>query len=99
MIARHWFPNCINVSYCLPDCLHIQLVSDASVLLPQVTRHVFDETQGKSEPVSEVIEVPIKPGWKAGTKVTYAGERQHWQDCCRLTTVPVPSAAGLSAAR
>jgi hypothetical protein len=39
----------------------------------QVTRHVFDQSAGKTVPQSEVLEVPIKPGWKAGTKITYAG--------------------------
>ena len=39
----------------------------------QVTHHVWDEAQGKSVTESEVLEVPIKPGWKAGTKITYAG--------------------------
>jgi hypothetical protein len=38
-----------------------------------VTRHVFDEQQGKSVAKADVLEVPIKPGWKPGTKVTYAG--------------------------
>jgi hypothetical protein len=39
----------------------------------QVTRHVYDQSAGKTVPQSEVLEVPIKPGWKAGTKITYAG--------------------------
>jgi hypothetical protein len=39
----------------------------------QVTRHVWDAAAGKSVQQSEVLEVPIKRGWKAGTKVTYAG--------------------------
>ncbi len=40
---------------------------------PQVTRTVYNEQSGKSEAASQVIEVPIKAGWKAGTKITYAG--------------------------
>lgn len=40
----------------------------------QVTRHVWDQAAGKSVAQSEVLEVPIKAGWKAGTKITYAGE-------------------------
>lgn len=41
----------------------------------QVTRHVWDQAAGKSVAQSEVLEVPIKAGWKAGTKITYAGEQ------------------------
>lgn len=39
----------------------------------QVTRHVWDQAANKSVQQSEVLEVPIKAGWKAGTKITYAG--------------------------
>eukprot|EP00878_Enallax_costatus_P012794 GHUV01013361.1.p1 GENE.GHUV01013361.1~~GHUV01013361.1.p1 ORF type:complete len:384 (+),score=115.50 GHUV01013361.1:227-1378(+) len=39
----------------------------------KVTRNVFNEQTGKSEPESKVLEVQIKPGWKAGTKITFAG--------------------------
>lgn len=40
----------------------------------KVTRHVWDQAAGKSVAQSEVLEVPIKAGWKAGTKITYAGK-------------------------
>lgn len=40
----------------------------------QVTRHVFDEQQGKSVAKADVLEVPVKAGWKPGTKITYTGE-------------------------
>ena len=40
----------------------------------QVTRHVLDAASGRSLPVSEVLEVPVKPGWKEGTRVTFAGK-------------------------
>ncbi|KAF6265221.1 hypothetical protein COO60DRAFT_1697828 [Scenedesmus sp. NREL 46B-D3] len=39
----------------------------------KVTRHVFDEQQGKSVARADVLEVPVKAGWKPGTKITYAG--------------------------
>jgi hypothetical protein len=47
----------------------------ACCLLCQVTRHVFDEQQGKSVAKADVLEVPVKAGWKPGTKITYAGAR------------------------
>jgi hypothetical protein len=49
-------------------------------LLCQVTRHVFDEQQGKLVAKADVLEVPVKAGWKPGTKITYAGA---WI-CCTL---------------
>ncbi|WIA10043.1 hypothetical protein OEZ85_010253 [Tetradesmus obliquus] len=39
----------------------------------KVTRHVFDEQQGKSVAKADVLEVPVKAGWKPGTKITYTG--------------------------
>lgn len=34
----------------------------------------MDAASGKSLPVQEVLEVPVKPGWKEGTRVTFAGK-------------------------
>lgn len=45
----------------------------AALQLLQVTRNVYDAATGKYKPESEVLEVPIKPGWKAGTRITFAG--------------------------
>lgn len=40
----------------------------------KVTRHVHDDASGKSLPVSEVVEIGVKPGWKKGTKITFPGK-------------------------
>lgn len=40
----------------------------------KVTRHVLDAISEKSLPVQEVLELQVKPGWKEGTKVTFAGK-------------------------
>jgi DnaJ-class molecular chaperone len=40
----------------------------------QVMRHVMDAASGKSLPVKEVLEVQVKPGWKEGTRITFAGK-------------------------
>jgi DnaJ-class molecular chaperone len=40
----------------------------------QVTRHVMDAASGRTLPVQEVLEVQVKPGWKEGTRVTFAGK-------------------------
>lgn len=67
--------------------LHVPLLSStldrlqtdnsvSAVRLPclQVTRHVMDAASGKSLPVQEVLEVQVKPGWKEGTRITFAGK-------------------------
>ncbi|KAI8474803.1 MAG: hypothetical protein J3K34DRAFT_453428 [Monoraphidium minutum] len=40
----------------------------------KVTRAVFDGASGKSTPLSEVVEVCVRPGWKKGTKITFPGK-------------------------
>lgn len=45
-----------------------------ALLLLQVTRHVMDAASGRTMPISEVLEVPVKAGWKEGTRVTFAGK-------------------------
>lgn len=40
----------------------------------KVTRSVFDAASGRAAPVSEVVEIGVKPGWKARTKVTFPGK-------------------------
>jgi len=40
----------------------------------QVTRNVYDPSSKDFKIASEILEVPIKPGWKAGTRITYAGQ-------------------------
>lgn len=49
-----------------------------------MTRHVYDEKTGQSVPQSEILQLEIKPGWKAGTKITYAGVCAAAAGCCRL---------------
>eukprot|EP00878_Enallax_costatus_P007704 GHUV01008065.1.p1 GENE.GHUV01008065.1~~GHUV01008065.1.p1 ORF type:complete len:355 (+),score=135.79 GHUV01008065.1:584-1648(+) len=40
----------------------------------KVTRHMLDAASGKSVPVQELLEIQVKPGWKEGTKITFAGK-------------------------
>lgn len=40
----------------------------------KVTRRVRDAASGGSLPVQEVVEVAVQPGWKEGTKLTFAGK-------------------------
>eukprot|EP00201_Polytomella_parva_P008146 CAMPEP_0175057656 /NCGR_PEP_ID=MMETSP0052_2-20121109/11383_1 /TAXON_ID=51329 ORGANISM="Polytomella parva, Strain SAG 63-3" /NCGR_SAMPLE_ID=MMETSP0052_2 /ASSEMBLY_ACC=CAM_ASM_000194 /LENGTH=208 /DNA_ID=CAMNT_0016322889 /DNA_START=179 /DNA_END=806 /DNA_ORIENTATION=+ len=40
----------------------------------KVTRHVLDRATQAKVSVQEVLEVDIKPGWKAGTRVTFEGK-------------------------
>lgn len=38
-----------------------------------MTRNIVDAASGKAVPVEETLEITVKPGWKEGTRVTFAG--------------------------
>lgn len=38
----------------------------------KISRTIYDAASGKATRVSEVLTIDIKPGWKAGTKITFA---------------------------
>lgn len=59
-----------HVPYTLTRCLR----ASPAACAVQVTRHVMDAASGKSLPVTEVLEILVKPGWKEGTRVTFAGK-------------------------
>lgn len=40
---------------------------------PQVTRNIVDAASSKAMPVEETLEISVKPGWKEGTRITFAG--------------------------
>lgn len=40
---------------------------------PQVTRNIVDGATGKAVPVEETLELPIKAGFKDGTKLCFTG--------------------------
>jgi len=40
----------------------------------KVTKNVVDGPSGKVMPVEKILNLDIKPGWKAGTKLTFNGE-------------------------
>lgn len=40
----------------------------------KVTRRVYDAASGQLVPVQEVLEVPVKAGWKEGTRITFEGK-------------------------
>lgn len=40
----------------------------------KVTRNIVDAASGKAVPVEEVLEIPVKPGWREGTRVTFEGK-------------------------
>lgn len=40
----------------------------------KVTRRIVDGPSGKSMSVEEVLEIPVKPGWKDGTRITFEGK-------------------------
>jgi DnaJ family protein B protein 4 len=40
----------------------------------RVTRRIVDAASGRALPVEETLEIAVKPGWKAGTRVTFEGK-------------------------
>ena len=40
----------------------------------RVTNNISDSLSGNTVPVSKILEIDIKPGWKSGTKVTFNNE-------------------------
>ena len=53
----------------------------------KITKRIQDGASGKLVPTSNIINVNIKPGWKVGTKITFAGAGdemcgQQAQDVC-----------------
>lgn len=40
----------------------------------KVTRRIVDAASGKAMNVEDVLEIPVKPGWKEGTKITFEGK-------------------------
>lgn len=55
------------------DCSLEQLYTGCTKKL-RITRRVFDEHTSQLREEQKVLEIPVKPGWKSGTKVTYEGE-------------------------
>ncbi|KAF8069569.1 psi1 [Scenedesmus sp. PABB004] len=58
---------------CISLALTLEELYTGTTKKLKVTRQVFDDAAGRSGRQSSVIEVPIKPGYKAGTKITFAG--------------------------
>ncbi|KAJ1555695.1 hypothetical protein HK405_014479 [Cladochytrium tenue] len=40
----------------------------------KVTRKIYDSASGRPMTTEKILEINIKPGWKAGTKIKFAGE-------------------------
>ena len=66
---------------CLPalPCLQVPLVLTLEELYTgttkrrRVTRNILDAASGKAMPVEETLEIPVKAGWKEGTRITFTG--------------------------
>jgi DnaJ family protein B protein 4 len=46
----------------------------------KVTRRVVDQASRQMVPSEKILSVQVKPGWKAGTKLNYAGEGDEYPD-------------------
>ncbi len=62
-------PMCVRVCVCVCVCV---LTGVKKKL--RVTRQLLDASTQKPMSVQEVLELEVKPGWKAGTKLTYEGK-------------------------
>ena len=40
----------------------------------KISRRVYDENTGDNRVEEKVLQINVKPGWKAGTRVTFAKE-------------------------
>lgn len=40
----------------------------------KVTRDIVDSASGQTMAVHDTLEIDVKPGWKEGTKITFAGK-------------------------
>lgn len=40
----------------------------------KITRKITDANSGRAMEVEDILEIDVKPGWKDGTKVTFAGK-------------------------
>lgn len=58
----------------------------------KITKTLVDDS-GKSVEVEKILTIDVKPGWKAGTKVTFAkeGDERPGIEPADISTAPVPS--------
>ena len=62
-----------------PACPQVPLVLTLEELYTgttkrrRVTRNILDAASGKGMPVEETLEIPVKAGWKEGTRITFTG--------------------------
>ncbi|KAK9826370.1 hypothetical protein WJX81_003911 [Elliptochloris bilobata] len=55
----------------VPLVCTLQELAKGTTKKRKITRHVLRD--GKPQPKEEVLEIPVKPGWKDGTRITYGG--------------------------
>jgi DnaJ family protein B protein 4 len=39
----------------------------------KISRQLYNESTGQTSKEDKIVEIPVKPGWKAGTKITFEG--------------------------
>jgi hypothetical protein len=67
----------------------------------RVTRSIVDGASGRALPVEETLEIPVRAGWKEGTKITFEGGPSAAHavgSCCRGCCCVAPAAV-VTAAR
>ncbi|KAL4424051.1 hypothetical protein ABPG75_001352 [Micractinium tetrahymenae] len=58
----------------VPLNLSLEELYNGCVKRRKVTRNIVDAVSSKAMPVEETLEISVKPGWKEGTRITFAGK-------------------------
>ena len=58
----------------IPLVLTLEELYTGTTKRRKVTRSIADAASGRSLPVEETLEIPVKAGWKEGTRVTFEGK-------------------------
>lgn len=66
------YGNQKDSSFTYPLPLTLEELYSGCIKKKKITRNLYDASSGKFVPTSKVLEINVKPGWKTGTKLTYA---------------------------
>lgn len=58
----------------MPLSLTLEELYNGCVKRRKVTRNIVDAASSKAVPVEETLEICVKPGWREGTRITFAGK-------------------------
>lgn len=62
-------------------CLTLEELYNGCTKRMKLTRKIYDAASGQHVPVQEILEIPVRPGWKEGTRVTFQGKGDEQPGC------------------